>query len=151
MPRSLSDLKSIGCNFVCPVHISPVFWAISRYCRCKTVKLCPRAGEFSLRCFKPDRLLVSMGRTGGAELQRVMWQGYSVSSHRLSFFSSRTILAFYAVLPEATSACECNVNVFQSRSLMPETIWNHTHTRGAKAGDFRASLNRYEAPTKRAP
>ena len=58
--RSLSDLKSIGCKFACPAHISPVFWAISRYCRCKTVKICPRAGEFSLRCFKPDRLLASV-------------------------------------------------------------------------------------------
>ena len=54
---SLSDLKSIGCKSAGPVHIPPVFWTISRYCRCKTVEICPRAGEFSLRCFKSDRLL----------------------------------------------------------------------------------------------
>jgi len=27
-PRSLSDLKEIGCKFVWPVHISPLSWAI---------------------------------------------------------------------------------------------------------------------------
>ncbi|MDP1897647.1 MAG: hypothetical protein Q8K43_07170, partial [Sulfurimicrobium sp.] len=35
-PRSLSDLKEIGCKFAWPVHISPLFWAIERLLPCKT-------------------------------------------------------------------------------------------------------------------
>jgi len=67
---SLSDLKEIGCKLTCPVHISPLFWAIERLLPCKIVKICPRPSQFceqpllglpaypaSLRFFKSDRLL----------------------------------------------------------------------------------------------
>jgi len=58
MASSLSDLKEIGCKSAWPVHISPLFWSIERLLTCKTVKICPRPAEFSLRFFKSDRLLV---------------------------------------------------------------------------------------------
>jgi hypothetical protein len=55
--RSLSDLKEIGCKSAWSVHVSPFSWSIERLLTCKTVKICPRPAEFSLRFFKSDRLL----------------------------------------------------------------------------------------------
>jgi hypothetical protein len=37
-PSSLSDLKEIGCKSAWPVHISPLSWAIERYCPAKSSK-----------------------------------------------------------------------------------------------------------------
>ena len=54
---SLSGLKEIGCKSAWTVQISPLFWSIEQLLTCKTVKICPRPAEFSLRFFKPDRLL----------------------------------------------------------------------------------------------
>ena len=59
---SLSDLKEIGCKSAWPVHISSLSWAIERLLPCKIVKICPRPAEFSLRFFKPDRLLAASSR-----------------------------------------------------------------------------------------
>ena len=71
-PGSLSDLKEIGCKMGWPVHISPPFitngtsiglklvqWGKQGFRRkAKTRKIRPRPAQFSLRFFKPDRLLV---------------------------------------------------------------------------------------------
>src|SRR5258706_16106571 len=63
IPRSLSDLKEIGCKSAWAVHISPLYWSIEQLLTCKIGKICPRPAEFSPRFFKSDRLLA--GRAGG--------------------------------------------------------------------------------------
>jgi len=56
---SLSDLKEIGSKITWPVHISPLFGANGTTIGLKIVKICPRPCYFSLRFFKPDRLLIN--------------------------------------------------------------------------------------------
>ena len=50
-------MKEIGCKFARTVHISLFFWAIEALLPCKIIKIWPRPVKFSLRLFKPDRLL----------------------------------------------------------------------------------------------
>src|SRR5258706_14369082 len=62
IPRSLSDLKEIGCKSAWAVHISPLYWSIEQLLTCKIGKICPRPAEFSPRFFKSDRLLGDFGK-----------------------------------------------------------------------------------------
>ena len=66
-PRSLSDLKEIGCKTLRAVHISPLSWAIEPLLPGEIVEICPRSAPFSLRFFKSDRLLGTESRLEKAE------------------------------------------------------------------------------------